>query len=194
MPPRGDSTRAQITDTAMKMFVEQGYDKTSLREIAEACGVTKAALYYHFKAKDDIARSAFAEFGSAAEDILEWFRQAQPGAARTEELVDRLLDFLDGGGVHAMRFFQANPTVLGREDFTANNVGYLQKFVYAAAGRDPDADAMLRATMSMGALLLSATEETPLGRIGDAQSRRSAARALALETLAPLSDRPPPGL
>ena len=31
------------------MFGEQGYDKTSLREIAERLGVTKATLYYHFK-------------------------------------------------------------------------------------------------------------------------------------------------
>jgi AcrR family transcriptional regulator len=34
--------------------VEQGYDKTSLREIAERLEVTKAALYYHFERKEDI--------------------------------------------------------------------------------------------------------------------------------------------
>ena len=42
---------------ALELFAEQGYEKTSLREIAERLGVTKAALYYHFKSKEDIVRS-----------------------------------------------------------------------------------------------------------------------------------------
>src|SRR5690348_7125722 len=41
-------TRARIQAVAVEMFTEHGYEKTSLREIAEALGVTKAALYYHF--------------------------------------------------------------------------------------------------------------------------------------------------
>src|SRR5580704_12464879 len=49
---RGD-TRARIQQVALELFAEQGYDKTSLREIAERLDVTKAALYYHFKSKED---------------------------------------------------------------------------------------------------------------------------------------------
>ena len=48
------STRDQILDVALELFNEQGYDKTSLREIAERLHVTKAALYYHFERKEDI--------------------------------------------------------------------------------------------------------------------------------------------
>jgi AcrR family transcriptional regulator len=51
--PRG-STRERILDIALTLFNEQGYDKTSLREIAEQLGTTKAALYYHFERKEDI--------------------------------------------------------------------------------------------------------------------------------------------
>src|SRR5262245_47346547 len=47
-------TRERILDVALELFNEQGYDKTSLREIAERLGVTKAALYYHFERKEDI--------------------------------------------------------------------------------------------------------------------------------------------
>jgi AcrR family transcriptional regulator len=47
-------TRQRILDVALDLFVEQGYEKTSLREIAERVGVTKAALYYHFQSKEDI--------------------------------------------------------------------------------------------------------------------------------------------
>jgi len=48
------STRERILDVALDLFIEKGYDGTSLREIAERLGFTKAALYYHFASKDDI--------------------------------------------------------------------------------------------------------------------------------------------
>jgi AcrR family transcriptional regulator len=51
--PRG-STRERILDVALELFTEQGYEQTSLREIAERLGVTKAALYFHFERKEDI--------------------------------------------------------------------------------------------------------------------------------------------
>jgi AcrR family transcriptional regulator len=47
-------TRERILDVALDLFTEQGFDGTSLREIAERLNVTKAALYYHFESKDDI--------------------------------------------------------------------------------------------------------------------------------------------
>ncbi len=46
--------RERILDVALELFTEQGYEKTSLREIADRLGVTKAALYYHFPSKGDI--------------------------------------------------------------------------------------------------------------------------------------------
>jgi AcrR family transcriptional regulator len=47
-------TRDRILDVALDLFIEQGYDKSSLRELAERMGFTKAALYYHFPSKADI--------------------------------------------------------------------------------------------------------------------------------------------
>jgi len=52
--PEGPGTRERILEVALDLFVEQGFEKTSLREIAERVGVTKAALYYHFESKDDL--------------------------------------------------------------------------------------------------------------------------------------------
>ncbi len=46
--------RRQILDQATRLFVTRGYNSISMREIAEACGVTKAALYYHFKDKEHL--------------------------------------------------------------------------------------------------------------------------------------------
>ena len=46
--------RERILTTATQLFVERGYDGVAMREISEACGITKAALYYHFTGKADL--------------------------------------------------------------------------------------------------------------------------------------------
>ena len=48
------TTRDRILDVALDLFTTQGFDGTSLRQIAERLDITKAALYYHFESKDDI--------------------------------------------------------------------------------------------------------------------------------------------
>jgi AcrR family transcriptional regulator len=50
----GHSTRERILDIALELFTERGYEATSLRDIAERLGTTKAAIYYHFARKEDI--------------------------------------------------------------------------------------------------------------------------------------------
>ena len=68
--PRRD-TRAQVQKVALELFAEQGYEKTSLREIAERLAVTKAALYYHFKSKEDIVHSFTDDYFEAIDGLLE---------------------------------------------------------------------------------------------------------------------------
>ena len=46
--------RARILDVAAALFVEQGYDATSLRQIADAVGMKAGSLYYHFDSKGDL--------------------------------------------------------------------------------------------------------------------------------------------
>ncbi|WP_405969975.1 TetR/AcrR family transcriptional regulator [Streptomyces sp. NBC_00988] len=50
------STRDRLLSVAIELFTTQGYGGTSLREIAERLSVSKAAIYYHFRTKEDIAR------------------------------------------------------------------------------------------------------------------------------------------
>ena len=47
-------TRARILDTAEKVFMVKGVSRTSLDDIAEAAGVTRGAIYWHFKNKADL--------------------------------------------------------------------------------------------------------------------------------------------
>ena len=47
-------SRAAILEAAKLLFMQEGFRGISMRQIAEAVGVTKAALYYHFKDKEEL--------------------------------------------------------------------------------------------------------------------------------------------
>ncbi len=47
-------TKLKILDTAERMFGEQGYDATSLRQIIAEAGVNLAAIHYHFGSKEQL--------------------------------------------------------------------------------------------------------------------------------------------
>src|SRR5260370_14975406 len=55
---QAERTRQQILETAQRLFADLGYDATSLQLIADEMGLTKAAVYYHFRAKSDILHAA----------------------------------------------------------------------------------------------------------------------------------------
>lgn len=48
-----------ILDTALKLFVENGIDATSIRAISEGADTAEGNIYRHFKSKDDLARQIF---------------------------------------------------------------------------------------------------------------------------------------
>ncbi|GAA4615476.1 TetR family transcriptional regulator [Actinoallomurus liliacearum] len=105
--PRGD-TRERIQAVALELFAEHGYEKTSLREIAERLHVTKAALYYHFKTKEDIIVSLFDDALARLDDLIAW-GQAQPPTLETrQELVRRYADNLYTSAPALMRFAHEN--------------------------------------------------------------------------------------
>ena len=70
---RTTDTRRRIESTALRMFVSNGFAETSLKDIAEELGITKAAVYYHFPAKADLARSVFQPFITDVDALLDSF-------------------------------------------------------------------------------------------------------------------------
>jgi AcrR family transcriptional regulator len=87
-------TRDKILDVALELFNEQGYDKTSLREIAERLGVTKAALYYHFERKEDILLELHLRLHALSRGMIERLEGLDGPAivAAWPGLVDELID------------------------------------------------------------------------------------------------------
>ncbi|MFF0855560.1 TetR/AcrR family transcriptional regulator [Streptomyces sp. NPDC003388] len=104
---RRGNTRQRIQDVALELFAEQGYEKTSLREIAERLGVTKAALYYHFKTKEEIIVSLFEDLTQPIEDLIEWGR-GQPHTLETKQEIVRRYSQALAAAEPLFRFMQEN--------------------------------------------------------------------------------------
>ncbi|GAA4013366.1 TetR family transcriptional regulator [Streptomyces marokkonensis] len=103
---RGD-TRQRIQDVALELFAEQGYEKTSLREIAESLDVTKAALYYHFKTKEEILVSIFEDLTQPIQGLIAWGRE-QPHTLETKREALRRYGEVLAGAAPLFRFMQEN--------------------------------------------------------------------------------------
>ncbi|MDX3572259.1 TetR/AcrR family transcriptional regulator [Streptomyces sp. ID05-47C] len=104
---RRGNTRQRIQDVALDLFAAQGYEKTSLREIAEHLEVTKAALYYHFKTKEEIIVSIFTDLTKPIEDLIEWGRSQPPTLDTKQELLRRYSRALSEASPF-FRFMQEN--------------------------------------------------------------------------------------
>jgi AcrR family transcriptional regulator len=97
---RGEQTRRLIVDTAVRLFAEQGYDKTTMRAIAGQAGLSVSNAYYYFPSKDHLVQNFYAQ-------ILEEHRNAvAPELATQREFADRLLAALRTG-VDTMRPYHA---------------------------------------------------------------------------------------
>ncbi|GAA3148060.1 TetR family transcriptional regulator [Streptomyces rameus] len=104
---RRGNTRQRIQDVALALFAEQGYEKTSLREIAERLDVTKAALYYHFRTKEEIIVSLFEDLTKPIENLIEWGR-LQPHTLETKQEILRRYSEALAGAEPLFRFMQEN--------------------------------------------------------------------------------------
>lgn len=96
LAPGGRSAGAQrVLDAALDLFSEHGFEGTSLQDIADRLGVTKAAVYYHFHTKDDLllalVEPAFDEILALAGEADSALRPQRGGGAGVARYVDYLL-------------------------------------------------------------------------------------------------------
>ena len=59
---KGERTRTDIIEAAHRLFVEQGYHGTSMRQIAEEAGIALGGIYNHFSGKEEIFENVITEF------------------------------------------------------------------------------------------------------------------------------------
>jgi AcrR family transcriptional regulator len=63
--------RERILEVATAHFVARGYDGVSMREIADDCGITKAALYYHFAGKSAVLNAIFTSYLDEIAEVVQ---------------------------------------------------------------------------------------------------------------------------
>ena len=85
-------TREAVLATARRLIAEQGYDATSLQQIATAMGVGKANVYYYFKTKTEILDALLTPFADSLEALLTEAASVPEGSARADILITGFVD------------------------------------------------------------------------------------------------------
>jgi AcrR family transcriptional regulator len=85
-------SRAAILEAAKLLFMREGFRGISMRQIAEAVGVTKAALYYHFQDKEELFVAIVEQYLVAMSHLIDEVADSNQGTrAQISELVRRIL-------------------------------------------------------------------------------------------------------
>ncbi|MEB7455058.1 TetR/AcrR family transcriptional regulator [Lysinibacillus sphaericus] len=90
--PRHDEnakpTKDLVLETATKLFIKEGYKNISMDDVAKACNVTKATIYYYYPTKGELYTSALiAMMDRIKLSILQILEQQKPFKERLEQLV-----------------------------------------------------------------------------------------------------------
>lgn len=98
-PP--ENREEQLLAIARRLFAQQGFNSTSLRDIAEAAKITKAALYYYFPDKDDLyERVVIESLQNLLTTVSAEVAQAKTPAERVRAFMLSSADFLDNERDH----------------------------------------------------------------------------------------------
>jgi AcrR family transcriptional regulator len=184
MPTRrpGTETRAEILRVALALFTERGYEGTSIRDIAEALGITKSSLYYHFDGKEAIIRALVGDRREEIDEFLAWIEEQEPSSELPLRAALRWIDATTPERIQGMRFAHANRPVMARLADSGGNIrSWFDEVIDRLLGDDAPMPDKLRLRMAFdtvsaalfAALGSSATEDEILA------AARSATIALA---------------
>ena len=181
--PRTD-TRSRVQKVALELFAEQGYEKTSLREIAERLSVTKAALYYHFKSKEDIVHSLTDDYFAEIDALLDWAKE-QPRSDQTQRaILERYVGIVMSGS-EVFRFVEQNRASIqametGKDRF-ARFRDRLDTLVDLLAGAEAPLRDRMRATAAV--LSVGATCHFYLQQVDDPDKLRAIVLEIATDLI-----------
>ena len=179
----GQATRERIEAEALRLFAGKGFDGTSVKDIAAAVGVADAALYRHFRSKDEIAATLFrTHYAALAAEIDRIGASDVAFGQIVEELVFlfcRLFD--EHPDVFRFILMNQHAQLDGISD-DENAVERLRMIMERAARREDIAssDADLAAAIALGAVVHPATFKL-YGRIGRSLSAHAVEIAAAVK-------------
>lgn len=89
--PVGDK-RERLVEAAVERFHRQGYARTSLADVARAAGLSPGHVFYHFRAKEDLARAVIDAWCARLAGSLAALEVGTDGWERLGRLVDRMTE------------------------------------------------------------------------------------------------------
>ncbi|WTW99843.1 TetR/AcrR family transcriptional regulator [Streptomycetaceae bacterium NBC_01309] len=92
--PAPEDTYDKVLSAAVELFAEHGFAGTSLQAIADRVGVTKAALYYHFRTKDELLDALLRPALNDLDRVLDAAERRKGQAVRQRLLFEGYVDFL----------------------------------------------------------------------------------------------------
>ena len=118
-------TKSNILRKALELFLQHGYEKTSLNQIAHEVGITKPAIYHHFKNKDELFHDVLTFF---FEEMGKWSSRQFKDCKNLEELLRAFMKSLRS-------FREVTSILLGKEK---EDVSYsFLELLLAASKKDP---------------------------------------------------------
>jgi AcrR family transcriptional regulator len=87
-------TPSRILEAALDLFSEHGFERTTLQQIADQLGLTKAALYYHFRSKDDLLEALVMPVITDLDDLLDTVEVSPSVRASRRAFVELYVDYL----------------------------------------------------------------------------------------------------
>ncbi|NUR86757.1 MAG: helix-turn-helix transcriptional regulator [Nonomuraea sp.] len=93
---------------ALELFAERGYDKTTLQEVAERLEITRPALYYHFRTKEEILASVVGQLVESVDELVAWAREQPRTPEARKEILERISGLLEDRWRPLFRFAQVN--------------------------------------------------------------------------------------
>jgi AcrR family transcriptional regulator len=145
-------TRARIQQVAVELFTERGYESTSLREIAERLGVTKAALYYHFRSKEDIIESLVQDFHEQMDELIAWARLQPRTAQSRRQILVRYMGIVAERD-QVFRMLHQNQAVLNTPATALHTLKRApQQLAEVLSGPSAELRDRVRAMMTLGAI------------------------------------------
>lgn len=124
-----DPLRSRLLAEATRLFVERGFDGTSMQQVADACGVTKAALYYHYAGKSDLLRDIVGGYLDQVAGAVATGRGAASTSTDQLRAVVRALFALPEDSRAVMRLALHDLRHLADADRAAFNAAYQARFV-----------------------------------------------------------------
>jgi AcrR family transcriptional regulator len=161
--PVRDDTRTRILEVALELIATNGFAATSTRELSERLGFTKAALYYHFRTKDDLLAALVGPVLEQLTAIAANGRSGHSNAARHELLAA----YVDLVATHEglIRVLSQDPSVANRPALASAEALYEQLTLRLAGRADPDTTERVRVRSALGgihaALLHPKPDEDP---------------------------------